>query len=190
MEHKGTVTLETPRLILRRLTLADAEPMYRNWASDPGVTKFLTWPTHSSVEVTKQILALWASHYEELNYYQWGIVVKDENALIGTIAAVKTDDEIKAAEIGYCIGQNWWHKGYTSEALGAVINFLFDEVGVNRVAISHAVKNPASGRVAQKCGLTLEGTARAYFKSAAGEWLDIRTYSILREEFERARKGD
>ena len=51
MEHKGTVTLETPRLILRRLTLADAEPMYRNWASDPGVTKFLTWPTHSSVEV-------------------------------------------------------------------------------------------------------------------------------------------
>ena len=69
------------------------------------------WPTHSSVEVTKQILALWASHYEELNYYQWGIVVKDENALIGTIAAVKTDDEIKAAEIGYCIGQNWWHKG-------------------------------------------------------------------------------
>ena len=50
MEHKGTVTLETPRLILRRLTLADAEPMYRNWASDPEVTKFLTWPTHSSVE--------------------------------------------------------------------------------------------------------------------------------------------
>lgn len=98
MEHKGTVTLETPRLILRRLTLADAEPMYRNWASDSGVTKFLTWPTHSSVEVTKQILALWASHYEELNYYQWGIVVKDENALIGTIAAVKTDDEIK--EVG------------------------------------------------------------------------------------------
>ena len=97
MEHKGTVTLETPRLILRRLTLADAEPMYRNWASDPGVTKFLTWPTHSSIEVTKQILALWVSHYEELNYYQWGIVVKDENALIGTIAAVKTDDEIKAA---------------------------------------------------------------------------------------------
>ena len=52
MEHKGTVTLETPRLILRRLTLAVAEPMYRNWASDPGVTKFLTWPTHSSVEIT------------------------------------------------------------------------------------------------------------------------------------------
>ena len=71
------------------LNACDAEPMYRNWASDPGVTKFLTWPTHSSVEVTKQILALWASHYEELNYYQWGIVVKDENALIGTITAVK-----------------------------------------------------------------------------------------------------
>lgn len=154
MEHKGTVTLETPRLILRRLTLADAEPMYRNWASDPGVTKFLTWPTHSSVEVTKQILALWTSHYEELNYYQWGIVVKDENALIGTIAAVKTDDEIEAAEIGYCIGQNWWHKGYTSEALGAVM---------------------------KKCGMQFEGIMREGAKNNGG-LCDIANYAILKKD--------
>lgn len=86
-----------------------------------------------------------------------GIVVKDENALIGTIAAVKTDDEIKAAEIGYCIGQNWWHKGYTSEALGAVINFLFDEVGLNRIAARHDVNNSHSGGVMKKCGMRFEG---------------------------------
>lgn len=181
MEHKGTVTLETPRLILRRLTLADAEPMYRNWASDPGVTKFLTWPTHSSVEVTKQILALWISHYEELNYYQWGIVVKDENALIGTIAAVKTDDEIKAAEIGYCIGQNWWHKGYTSEALGAVINFLFDEVGLNRIAARHDVNNSHSGGVMKKCGMQFEGIMREGAKNNGG-LCDIANYSILKKD--------
>ena len=163
MEHKGTVTLETPRLILRRLTLADAEPMYRNWASDPGVTKFLTWPTHSSVEVTKQILALWASHYEELNYYQWGIVVKDENALIG------------------CIGRNWWHKGYTSEALGAVIDFLFDEVGLNRIAACHDVNNPHSGGVMKKCGMQFEGIMREGAKNNGG-LCDIANYAILKKD--------
>ena len=164
MEHKGTVTLETPRLILRRLTLADAEPMYRNWASDPGVTKFLTWPTHSSVEVTKQIL-----------------VVKDENALIGTITAVKTDDEIKAAEIGYCVGRNWWHKGYTSEALGAVIDFLFDEVGLNRIAARHDVNNPNSGGVMKKCGMQFEGIMREGAKNNGG-LCDIANYAILKKD--------
>ena len=52
MKHQGTKTIETPRLILRRFTLEDAPAMYRNWASDPEVTKFLTWPAHSSVEIS------------------------------------------------------------------------------------------------------------------------------------------
>ena len=181
MEHKGTVTLETPRLILRRLTQADAEQMYRNWASDPEVTKFLTWPTHSSEEVSKQVIVMWASHYNELNYYQWGIVVKDENALIGTIAAVKTDDEIEAAEIGYCIGKNWWHKGYMSEALAAVIDFLFDEVGLNRIAARHDVNNPHSGDVMKKCGMHLEGIAHEGAKNNQGI-CDIANYAILKKD--------
>ena len=47
MNHLGTVVLETTRLILRRFTIEDAEGMYRNWASEDEVTKFLTWPTHA-----------------------------------------------------------------------------------------------------------------------------------------------
>ena len=181
MEHKGTVTLETPRLILRRLTQADAEPMYKNWASDPEVTKFLTWPTHSSAEVSKQVIAMWASHYNELNYYQWGIVVKNENALIGTIAGVELHDEIAAAEIGYCIGKNWWHKGYMSEALTAVIDFLFDEVGLNRIAARHDVNNPHSGGVMKKCGMQFEGIMREGAKNNQGI-CDIANYAILKKD--------
>lgn len=56
MKHQGTKTIETPRLILRRFTLEDAPAMYRNWASDPEVTKFLTWPTHASEEVSRLVL--------------------------------------------------------------------------------------------------------------------------------------
>ena len=52
MIHKGTKTIETERLILRPFRESDVEPMFRNWASDPEVTKFMTWPVHESVAVT------------------------------------------------------------------------------------------------------------------------------------------
>lgn len=74
------------------------------------------------------------------------------------------------------------------EAAKAVIDYLFAEIGVNRVGISHAVKNPASGRVAQKCGLTFEGTKREYFKASTGEFLDISDYGIIRSEWEPIRQ--
>lgn len=55
------------------------------------------------------------------------------------------------------------------------------------VGISHAVKNPAFGRVAQKCGLTFEGTKQEYFKATNGKFLDISDYGIIRREWEKLR---
>ena len=83
------------------------------------------------------------------------------------------------------MGYAYWNKGLMSEAAKAVIDYLFAEIGVNRVGISHAVKNPASGRVAQKCGLTFEGTKREYFKTSTRKFLDISDYGIIRSEWEK-----
>lgn len=58
MKHIGTKNIETERLILRRFTLDDADAMYRNWVSDDEVTKYLTWPAHSSVDITKWFLLI------------------------------------------------------------------------------------------------------------------------------------
>ena len=77
MNHIGTTTIETQRLILRRFTLDDAQAMYENWASDPEVTKFMTWPTHAGVEISSMVLSDWVSQYDNENYYQWAIVPKD-----------------------------------------------------------------------------------------------------------------
>lgn len=70
MNHQGTKSIETPRLILRRFTLEDVSAMYRNWASHSEVTKFLTWPTHSSKEVSFQVLLDWTGRYEDNTFYQ------------------------------------------------------------------------------------------------------------------------
>ena len=108
-----------------------------------------------------------------------------EGTPIGNISVIRFSETSEYAELGYCMGYAYWNKGLMTEAAKAVIDFLFSEVGVNRVVISHAVKNPASGRVAQKCGLTFEGTKREYFKTSTGEFLDISDYGIIRSEWEK-----
>ena len=180
--HKGTQTIPTERLILRRFTVDDAQAMFENWANDERVTRFLTWCPHESPEATRQLLELWCAAYENPDTYNW--VIEYECIPIGSISVVRLNEECEYAELGYCMGYAYWNKGFMSEAAKAVIDYLFAEIGVNRVGISHAVKNPASGRVAQKCGLTFEGTKREYFKNPAGEFLDMSDYGIIRSEWE------
>lgn len=178
MKHLGTKNIETDRLILRQFTLGDAGAMYRNWASDPEVTKYLTWPTHSSVEISRTVLSDWVSHYAEENYYQWAIVPKDLGEPIGSISAVHLNDRVGKIEIGYCIGQAWWHQGITTEAMGALIRFLLDEVGANRVEACHDPNNPHSGAVMAKCGMQFEGIQRQAGINNQG-LCDLRWYAIL-----------
>ena len=137
LSHKGTQTIETSRLILRRAVREDAEAMFRNWALDPEVTKFLTWPAHGSIAVSEMVIGSWLQEYEKENYYQWMIVLKELDEPIGSISVVRQNDRVEEAEIGYCIGSPWWHRGIVSEALAAVIEYLFAEVGMNRVAARH-----------------------------------------------------
>lgn len=181
--HKGTQTIHTERLILRKFTVDDWAAMFENWASDEKVTRYLTWRPHESPEATKQLLELWCAAYENPNTYNW--VMEYEGTPVGNISVVRLSEKCEYAELGYCMGYAYWNKGFMSEAAKAVIDFLFSEVGLHRVEISHAVKNPASGRVARKCGLTFEGTKRECFKTWAGEFLDISYYGIVRSEWEK-----
>lgn len=181
--HKGTQTIHTERLTLRRFTADDAQAMFENWANDERVTRYLTWLPHESAEATRQLLKLWCAAYENLGTYNWAM--EYNGVPIGNISVVKLHEKNEWAEIGYCMGYAYWNKGLMTEAAKAVIDFLFAEVGVNRVQISHAVKNPASGKVAEKCGLKFEGTKREYVKKSDGEFLDISDHSILRSEWEK-----
>ena len=87
MRHQGTKILESKRLILRRFTLEDAEGFYLNVTSDSEVNKFLTWPLDESVEDTKKLLSGWVERYENPDRYCWAIVLKENEEVIGTIAA-------------------------------------------------------------------------------------------------------
>ena len=182
MKHLGTKTLETERLILRKFLQEDAQAMYDNWASDPEVTKYLTWPTHSSVEISAMVAKDWVENSVKADYYQWAIVPKDFGQPIGSISVVDIHEKAEAVEVGYCIGKAWWGKGIVTEAFGSVIRFLFEEVGVQRVGARHDTNNPASGKVMSKCGLRYEGTLRKSDWNNQGI-CDAAYYGILKEEY-------
>ena len=188
LTHKGTQAIETPRLLLRRAERTDGEAMFRNWASDPEVTKFLTWPAHSSVEVSAMIVEGWMAEYDKADYYQWMIVLKELGEPIGSISVVSQQERTEAAEIGYCIGRRWWHQGIVTEAMRAVIDYLFREVGMNRIEARHDPNNPHSGGVMRKCGMTYEGTTRQSDRNNQGI-CDAAHYSILRKEWGRPKSA-
>ncbi len=183
MNKTGTQRIETHRLILRPFRMEDAEDMYTNWASDPEVTRFLTWPVHGSVDVTRRVLEDWIPRYGDGRYFHWAIEWKETGRAIGSIAVVKLEEETEAAEIGYCLSQAFWGQGIVPEALRAVMEYLFATVGLNRIASCHDVNNPKSGRVMVKAGMKREGILRGAGKNNTGICDEVR-YALLRDEWE------
>lgn len=182
MKNCGTQRIETDRLILRRYKIEDADAMYKNWASDSEVTKFLTWQPHPSVDVSRSIIEDWLKEYSDKKYYQWAIVLKDNgNEPIGSISVVHMNEDISMVHIGYCLGRAWWRRGIMSEALKAVTDFMFDTVEVDRVESRHDPRNPNSGKVMQKCGMKYEGTLRSADRNNQGI-CDACYYALLRSE--------
>lgn len=154
--------------------------MFKNWANDADVTRFLSWQAHQNITDTENIVNLWLSEYNCMDRYNWVIVHKITNEPIGNISVVRFNASSEYAEVGYCLGKKWWGRGFMTEALGAVTDYLINTVGFHSVRACHAVKNPASGRVMEKCGYMYEGTFRDYFKAHDGKFLDLKFYSYLK----------
>ena len=183
MNHKGTVRIETERLILRRFEEKGIIPAFYNWESDDAVTKFLRWETKKSVDETREVMLEWISSYEKDDFYQWAIVLKDgADEPIGTISVVDMNEKLDIVHIGYCIGSKWWHRGVTSEAFSGIIPFLFEKVRANRIESQHDPNNPNSGKVMMKCGLKYEGTLRQADYNNQGI-VDACMYSLLADEY-------
>lgn len=180
MNNKGTQEIQTERLILRQFTLDDAQDMYQN-AKDPEVTKYLRWKPHKSLQESIDLLKEWIKSYPNPDFYSWAIARKEDNRIIGCIGILGVSEIDDSGEVGYWLGRNWWGKGIMTEALKAVIRFVFEECGFNRLEADHSVNNPASGRVMQKAGMTFEGIAREKYKANAG-FQDCKIYAILKKD--------
>ncbi|MCL2425159.1 MAG: GNAT family N-acetyltransferase [Oscillospiraceae bacterium] len=146
-----TPRLETERLILRPLKISDAQTVYDNWTTDPEVSRYMRWSTHSSIEETKTWLTTAESSLNSEEAYDWGFEFKETGELIGSCGMyVRNDDNI--FEIGYCIMKKYWGKGIASEVSKAMLEFAINELGERKFYATHDKDNLASGKVLEKLG--------------------------------------
>jgi ribosomal-protein-alanine N-acetyltransferase len=174
-------TLETDRLILRRMTPSDAEAVFA-YASDPEVTRYVVWDTHRSIQDSRAFLELAVQKYKSGGEPDWGIVYKGDHHFVGTCGFVGWDVDHARAEIGYVLSRKYWGRGLMPEALRAMIAFGFERMGLNRIEARCIAENTTSARVMEKVGMTYEGTLRQR-ELIKGAYRDMKLYAILRSEY-------
>lgn len=172
--------METERLILRPITLADTEDVFE-YMSDELTTRYL-FPVHTEIEQTKRMIA---NYFVREPIGKYGIVLKDTNKLIGTIE-FRIDDWTEAGDLGFTLNSKYWGNGYMTEAGKQIIKLAFESLKLERVFAGHEERNEASGKVLLRLGMILEGKLRKHEK-IKGQLVDSLYYSIIKEDYELTR---
>ncbi len=178
--------LETPRLMLRRLTMRDAQDIFA-YSRDPEVARHVLWSAHRTIFDTRAYLRFILRQYREREPSSYGIVLKATGRVIGTIGFMSYSQENSTVEVGYSLARSAWNQGYMTEALRAVLRLSFEDMRIHRVEAQHEVDNPASGAVMRKCGMLHEGTLRGRIYNK-GRFSDVELYAMLRSDWEARRR--
>src|SRR3989344_686326 len=171
--------LKTERLILRAFDADDAVDTARMAGDRDVASSMLRIPHPYSEEMARTWIASLVSEFEKGESVTFAITLSDE--LIGAISLGITR-EFDRAELGYWIGKPYWGQGYATEAGRAVLTYGFGELGLNRIFAYHFSRNPASGRVMQKLGMTHDGHLRQHTKKW-GIYEDEEMYGVLKSDF-------
>jgi RimJ/RimL family protein N-acetyltransferase len=171
--------------LLRRLLLADA-PRIRLLAGDRAVASTtLLIPHPYEKGMAKQWIRAQRERQRKGREVTFAIVLRSRNRLIGVIG-LSLKAQHWRGELGYWIGKPYWRRGYATEAAEAVLRYGFETLRLNRIFAYHFRRNPASGRVLQKLGMTREATLRQHILKWRS-FEDLEGYGILRSEY-RVRK--
>jgi RimJ/RimL family protein N-acetyltransferase len=151
--------IETPRLLLRKPRLDDAQAIFNGWAQDQEVTRYLTWCPHTRVEQTQKFIQGCLLAWQQKTRFPYMNALKATGEVIGMIDPRMEGHKV---EIGYVVARSYWGKGYAPEAVQAVIDWAFQQPAIYRVYATTDVENIASRRVLEKAGMQCEGILRKY----------------------------
>ena len=171
--------LETERLILRELHSGEAESLFAI-LGDKEVTEFYDDEVFRDVSQASEQIEAWAAGVKAGRGVRWGIARRDNDEIIGTSGYYGVHSWHKRAGIGYVLGRSFWRQGIMTEALGAVIEFGFNVIGLNRIEAVVMPKNEASLRLLTGLGFTQEGILREYENWSDKGCVDLMMFSLLR----------
>ncbi len=157
---KRIPTIDTDRLVLRKLKISDYADMYEYSRLD-SVTQYLLWNSHPEARYTRDYLSYIQSQYKAGEFYDWAVIHRETGKMIGTCGFAKLDFENNSAEIGYVLNPEFWHRGYATEAVKKIIDFGFHTLNLHRIEARYIVGNEVSRHVMEKCGMTFEGVHKS-----------------------------
>ncbi len=166
-----TKQLETKRLVLRKVELSDASSLFNNWDSDIQMHEWVDYDLHSNIEDTKKLISKWIKEYND-GRLTWVIEEKSSQEVIGVVSASNKELNNKTSEIGFSLGTNFQGKGYASEALSKIINYLLFEGDLSVVKGGCYSYNSKSAHTMLKIGM----------KEQKSNDSNIRYFAITKED--------
>lgn len=178
MNHFGTKQLETDRLLLRRFEEKDAEALFGSYINQK---EFLYYANKSpqTLEDIKSFLMAISKRYQEKNFYNWVIVLKSSNRIVGSVN-LRITDQTECAELNYAIDNRYTGNGYMTEALEAIKEFCLKDLRIKRLQGGCCIENIASKRVMEKSGLQYEDTLKQSIRLEDG-YHDMLMYAIVND---------
>lgn len=181
MNHMGTKTIESERLLLRRFHLDDAHAMHQRWAGDYQLNAHMSWRTHDTVRESERVIKNWQVKYAKRKFYHWCVEVKATHAVIGEIYVRRLHKKVDGVELEFCINDAYQLDSLTAEACRIVIHFLFNQVQVKRIECNMPTSDVDKQRFVEALGFQHEGRKRFGVKTNHG-LDDLELYSLLRGE--------
>jgi RimJ/RimL family protein N-acetyltransferase len=170
----------TERLVLRPPSEADAEEMFRRYAYDPQVCRYLSWTPHQSVSDTVTYLRQASTEHSKGQVDRYLIWSRGSGQLLGSVGGTFQGTYV---QFGYCLALDSWGYGYATEAAHAYVDAVMNDPSIWRIQAYCDTENRASAHVLNKIGLTYEGTLRRYLvmPNISDQPRDMLIYAKVRE---------
>jgi ribosomal-protein-alanine N-acetyltransferase len=181
--YQNLPRLETPRLVLRKITQKDVPDIFV-YSSDAEVTRYLRWEPHQTISDTEKYVDEVLRQYSQGQDGPWLIENNDNHTAIGHIHLMEIEIQHQKAQVGFVLSKGYWNKGIMTEALKKVLEYAFTHLGMNRIEGWCITQNRAGAHVMEKSGMRQEGELRDYLFQKGVFW-DFSVYSMLRKEFEK-----
>lgn len=180
-------TLESRRLILRPFQISDAANVQRLAGDWSIADTTLNVPHPYENGMAEQWIATHQPSFLEGKLVTFAVTLRDSGELVGALA-LKINRMYDMASLGYWIARSHWNLGYCTEAAATAVDYGFKELRLNRIHANHLARNPASGRVKEKIGMSREGIARQHTKKW-DKYEDLIFYGLLRQEWQPTQGG-
>ena len=186
MNYVDIPTMETPRLILRKLRRSDTEHYFQRLGSDEAVTRYMLFDPHRDISQSEASIEKALNRYAQGRCYRWAVALKEDDSLIGVFELLRFQDVDGSCSFAYMLSRDHWNRGYGTEVMKAAFRFAFDILGVQKIEADHMADNPASGAVMRKAGMTFRGIEPGKYEKD-GILHDAHLYAITRQQWKKER---